>query len=314
MKRLFLISLPRSGSTLTQAILSSAPEIATTPEPWTQLIISSFSQSQGIKADYNWSWALRALEGCRGEQDTLLEDFKNGLIEREDAFAQRELACQGATIFLDKTPRYYYILDELKSRYPDAHFLILDRDLVSVCMSIYRTWVMDKSKKNILNYMDDLLVGPELIKNFAKTNADSPNVMSISYEKILESPDEHFREIFAWLKISWDKKYLDFSKNDKFRGAFGDQTRVNEGVLRTGKTKKLESSKKGKYVDDFFGDSFIRGYAYYIKRKEDWFTTNRLRARPTLVFFLLYSANLIRSEKMFKDKIKQFYSFCRGII
>lgn len=313
MKRIFLISLPRSGSTLTQAVLSNAPEIATTPEPWTQLFVSAFQSKSHVESNFKWGVGLDALSSIPTDEGdgTLLENLQEGLCKVEAAFIQSELKRQEAHIFLDKTPRYYYILEDLMHRYPDAHFLVLERDVISVYKSIYQTWV--KGPKYPLSYCDDLIMGAPLIRDFVRNYGHRSNVYVTSYEKVVGSPSESFRLIFDWLGIRWSEQYLNFGENQSFRGQLGDQTRIKEGRLnpdgiQVAKEQNISREKFG----DFINTSIARGLAHYIsKRSESYPSTISWRgARPSLHFALLFLYQRLNMRKdcsklsLLKDMVK----------
>src|SRR6202012_2553875 len=70
----FLISQPRSGSTLLQRILAGHEEVFTTAEPWIMLHLMHGLKRNGHTADYNAEWARNALaDFCEslpgGEED-----------------------------------------------------------------------------------------------------------------------------------------------------------------------------------------------------------------------------------------------------
>jgi len=52
----------------------------------------------------------------------------------------RALEVAGKRFFLDKTPRYYFIIPELKNVFPEAKFIILLRNPLAVLSSILNTW------------------------------------------------------------------------------------------------------------------------------------------------------------------------------
>ena len=57
----FLLSLPRSGSTLVQRLLASHPEVATAAEPWVMLPHLYARRERGIAAEYTQPIAARAI-------------------------------------------------------------------------------------------------------------------------------------------------------------------------------------------------------------------------------------------------------------
>ena len=58
---LFLLCLPRSGSTLVQRVLASHAEIATVSEPWLLLPLLYSIREHGIRAEYWHQTAAQAI-------------------------------------------------------------------------------------------------------------------------------------------------------------------------------------------------------------------------------------------------------------
>ena len=65
---IFLISQPRSGSTLTQKIIGSHKDIYTRSEPWIMLHPLYSLKEEGINAEYN-----------KGQEYPATQDFINNL-------------------------------------------------------------------------------------------------------------------------------------------------------------------------------------------------------------------------------------------
>ncbi len=103
---IFLISQPRSGSTLLQHILGSHSQIHTLPEPWLMLHPVYALRSSGYNAEYQAKTAYLALE-------EFLENIPNGNQVYYEAIGkmishiyQTSLNTVNKQFFLDKTPRY----------------------------------------------------------------------------------------------------------------------------------------------------------------------------------------------------------------
>jgi len=82
-----------------------------------------------------------------------------------------------ATTFLDKTPRYYYILPEIHEAFPEAHIIVLFRNPLAVLASILTTWVED-DWLSLHRYRDDLLEAPGRLIDAAEFS----NVSGVQYE------------------------------------------------------------------------------------------------------------------------------------
>ena len=109
----FLISQPRSGSSLLQQLLSSHPSIASLPEPWFMLPLVYTYKYPGTESDYNSRFANICLHDYLQRFDNGKELYKHYLKNLALKLYDLALADQeGAQYFLDKTPRYYHIIEE----------------------------------------------------------------------------------------------------------------------------------------------------------------------------------------------------------
>ena len=120
---IFLFSLPRSGSTLLQRMLSCHSEIKTASELWFLLPHIdavknrySYSQFSYLSLRHATRDLVRALPG--GEDSY----FSSIRLMADDIY--RKLASNNERYVLDKTPRYYLVLGEILKIYPDAKFLV----------------------------------------------------------------------------------------------------------------------------------------------------------------------------------------------
>ena len=160
MKLIFLFSLPRSGSTLLQRLIASHPQISTTSEPWLILPYLYTIREKGICAEFDYNTSSVAIQDfCRalpnGEEDYLLE--VRALVERLYAKVSRK---EQTTYFLDKTPRYHLVINEIYKLFPESKKIFLWRNPLSVMTSIMSTW--GQGKWNLHRYKIDLFQGLEL--------------------------------------------------------------------------------------------------------------------------------------------------------
>ena len=63
---IFLISLPRSGSTMLQRVLVGHSEIESSAEPWLMLPLVYSRRENGITAEYGGDWARLATDEFLG--------------------------------------------------------------------------------------------------------------------------------------------------------------------------------------------------------------------------------------------------------
>lgn len=199
-KLLFLISAPRSGSSLLQQILNSHPAIYSLPEPWLMLplVYLTKEDKEGRNA-YNEAYAkinLRQfLDRVPNGRDNFQERIKEiGRLTYQDAVPKEAKYAY----FLDKTPRYYHIVEELLEWYPDAKCILLARNPAAVFCSIMnynfkgRTDWLSKNDR-----LHDIFTAPEVL---CKYKNDS-RVIFTRYEDLINHTPPTVKMIFQYLGL-----------------------------------------------------------------------------------------------------------------
>ncbi len=204
---IFLISQPRAGSTLTQLILGTHPDIHTVSEPWLMLHPIYALRSSGYQSDYDANLALGALT-----------DFLKSLPDREEAYFEGlrrmygylyncALSISGKQFFLDKTPRYYSIIPELYRIFPKAHFIVLLRNPLAVLSSIID--MTRKTDSGILkDYYHDLLDAPSLLLSGINHLRDRCHVLR--YETLVTNPEVTVKDMCTYLGVDFKVDMLQY--------------------------------------------------------------------------------------------------------
>ncbi|MEO8425324.1 MAG: sulfotransferase [Actinomycetota bacterium] len=219
---LFLLSLPRSGSTLVQRVLAAHPDIATAAEPWVLLPHTYATRATGVYAEYGHALAARAINefvaALPGGEETYRDELR--------AFTLRlyEHAAGGAGVyFLDKTPRYHFIADELFDLFPDGKFVFLWRNPLSVVASTVETW--GRGKWKIGRWRIDLFDG--LANLVASHERHAGTSLSMRYEDLVSDPHTYWPVLFDHLEIPFDPAILTSFPAVRVPGRFGDPTGVD---------------------------------------------------------------------------------------
>ena len=238
---IFIISQPRSGSTLTQRIIGSHPRVYTRSEPWV-LLHSLYSLKQkGFQAEFDtdiWRPAFNDFI------DHLPHGARRGYVKslrrmHLNLYANY-LTSTGKQIFLDKTPRYYFIIDELYEVFPNAKFILLLRNPLAVLYSILKTWIGDDFPL-LARHRHDLITAIEKEVEFAL--ADQQNKCVVRYEDLLADPTVTVQKIcdYAELENSDDMIRSYFSDNIS-DWKYGDpvHARSKKGIDPSSEKKWLE--------------------------------------------------------------------------
>jgi len=252
---IFLLSQPRGGSTVTQKIISNNPYINTTSEPWLLLPLFSYLKPELIRANYNYEVAVRAfVDFAENKANVSVKDkLKTLSLELYNTHLNNQ-----NQYFLDKTPRYYEIAPLIQELFPQARFIILQRNPVDVLKSIVRTWKLDTIEKLYI-FHRDILYAPGLLRQFTDQNQNNSQVRILKFETLFES-DTSLRELFNWLNLPFDIEYFNYEGNSKADGIYGDRTfSKKENTL----IKKKKYENEIDFTDEFW-KPFISGYIHFL--------------------------------------------------
>jgi hypothetical protein len=216
---LFLLSLPRSGSTLAQRILAAHEPIATASEPWILLPYLYTLRERGIYAEYSHRVLVQAVEDfC-----TVLPGGRNDYVAEVRRLALRlydRASPNGARYFLDKTPRYHLISDEIVTTFPNGKYLFLWRNPLAVVASIMETWA--GGTWNLYRFKVDLFDG---IENLVRTyERHEDRVHAVRYEALITRPEETWGDVFRYLDLPFDRSALGRFGNIELVGRWGDHS------------------------------------------------------------------------------------------
>lgn len=259
-KPIFLFSLPRSGSTLLQRVLCARPEISSAAEPWVLLPMLYALRREGVFAEYSHRWTHFALQDFFKELPDGESDYLAAINMAVTALYQKA-SDPSARYFLDKTPRYDVITDEVIRTFPNGKFIFLWRNPLSVLASISETWgggrwIMFKLKIDLYDGLSRMIDAYE-------SRCDA--VLSVQYESFVINPERELRRICDYLSLEFDPTMLDKFSKVEFKGSLGDPT----GRLMYG---KVDSSPKEKWHQAI--NNPLR--KYWSKRYLEWIGARRL--------------------------------------
>jgi Sulfotransferase family len=216
---IFLLSLPRSGSTLVQRVLASHDEISTTPEPWLLLPQVYAMRERGAYAEYGQIPASRAIREFAERLPNGDEDYRQELRRFILALYARASGGSGA-YFLDKTPRYHLVLDDLFRIFPDARYVFLWRNPLAIVASIVETWAQGTWK--LERWRTDLFDGLANMVDGFERHAELS--CSVRYEQLITDPLRAWPLIFEHLGLQFEPSILDRFARVDLEARMGDRT------------------------------------------------------------------------------------------
>jgi predicted Zn-dependent protease len=213
---IFILGLPRSGSTLVEQILSSHPAVEGTMElPDVLGIVKSLSGRQRRDDASRYPEILADLD----------HDELRGLGERylEQTRVQRKTS---APFFIDKMPNNWLHVGLIHLMLPNARIIDARRHPLSCCFSNFKQHFA--RGQNFTYSLDDLgRYYADYVALMAHFDAVLPGrVHRVIYERMVDDTETEVRRLLAYCALPFDPACLRFYENDRaVRTASSEQVR-----------------------------------------------------------------------------------------
>lgn len=218
---IFLFSLPRSGSTLLQRIVAAHSQVHTVSEPWLLLPQFYAQRQRGTVAEYSHTAAAFNIRKFCDELPHGIDDYREAL--RVFALDLYSRCCPpGKTYFLDKTPRYALIVDDLLATFPEGRFIFLWRNPLAVIGSNFE--MFGHFPMSIYTNHIDLREG--LGRLICASRAQESRVLVVQYEDLLIDPEACWRKLTDYLELPYEPGPLETFAAVRLTGKSGDKTGV----------------------------------------------------------------------------------------
>jgi Sulfotransferase family len=202
---------------LCQRILGTHPEIATVNEPHILLSLLYSLKDDSVVSTYSHVSAARAMqdfcESLPNGEDDLFAEMREYVLRVYQRSAQKEYR-----YFLDKTPKYNLIADDLVRLFPDAKFIFLWRNPLAVVASFIETW--GSGRWNVFYFKIDLFQGLDNLVHAYLDHQES--VLSICYEDVVRYPERTWGNVFDYLELPFDPVILSRFSATRFIGRVRD--------------------------------------------------------------------------------------------
>lgn len=231
---IFVFSITRSGSTLVQRVIAAHDGVATVSEPWLLLPYLYTLRREGITAEYTHPLLVTAIEDFCTQLPAGSEDYRREL--RELVLRLYEKAAgPDARYFVDKSPPYYFVAEEIMRLFPEGKFIFLWRNPLSIIASIIETWQLGRWTPTL--FREDLFIGlPRLVSAYL---ANPANAYSVRFEDLIggaatgggavdqAESGAAWRRLMDYLEIEFDPSALDRFNEVELVGRMGDHAGVD---------------------------------------------------------------------------------------
>ena len=206
----FIAGPPRSGTTLLSLILAQAPQVYVPSELWVGLPLTRLVRwfPGGHPDGSDEALLCVALRETFGEAE--LRDLVRSFLVTtyEQILAHRP----GARLLIDKTPRYYKVLEELATLLPEARFLLTARHPLDVAASHKSRWGVDllacARPDGISDVSFDVYCSQE--RTLAGLSALGGRAQLVRYEDLVQEPRTVVERVCRHLDLPFHSRYLDY--------------------------------------------------------------------------------------------------------
>ena len=218
-KPIFILGVPRCGSTLVEKIIVSGSQYIPTGEETG--ILSSFVNQKIIQ---------------KQSLNSEIEDFQIKLFER---YRQKGLIQKKSNYtFTDKTLDNFFYIGLIKQIFPYAKVINCRRNAISSIMSILKNnlpavpWA--HNLEHIFKYFD---IYYRMIENFKKI---LPNfIYELEFEKLVNNPENESKKLMKFCGLAWDKKCLEFYKRKDLISKTSSNLQIRKAIYKHPEKKYL---------------------------------------------------------------------------
>lgn len=222
-KPIFILSQPRAGSTLLQRIMAASNDIKSVSEPWILLPFLYSTKENGVYAEYGHKLMVQGVKDFCSKLPNGIGEYYNE-IRNMTLNLYQNCGSKEAKYFLDKTPRYYLIIEELFKVFPEGKFIFLFRNPLAVVASIVQTW--QKNRWCLYHNKIDLYYG--IVKLIESYVAFSSKAFLVNYEQLVRYPENTIKNIFNYIELPYHDNLLKSFKNISFDGSWGDKAGIKK--------------------------------------------------------------------------------------
>ena len=197
---IFLVGLPRSGTTLVERIVSSHSQVSTVDE--TQYMPMTIRHLSGIESDLKVTPAM-----IRSVAEMDIDAVASGYMQRV------QYRLQSQPYFIDKLPCNILYLGFIARAYPDARIILMQRGAMDSCFAMFKqvfagTYKFSYSLEQLGHFY---VAYRRLARHWQTTLGD--RILEVRYENLVAQQEKKSRNLVEGLGLQWEDTCLDFTDN-----------------------------------------------------------------------------------------------------
>ncbi len=206
-RMVFILAMPRSGTTLLEQILAAHPLSDGIGESINIDRLKRMLAKKIVRFPPEINWPEQFLATSPEERIDLTNQFIEGV--------NSSLTNKGAKRIVEKSIGNFLYVGLLAAIFPNAHFIHCRRNRAASGLSIYQQdfsnqFLFDSDLDDI-NFMFDII---EEIMSFWKELLGD-RIITVDYEDLVKNPEEEARAVISHIGLEWDPACLEFYKQKR---------------------------------------------------------------------------------------------------
>jgi hypothetical protein len=197
---IFIVGLPRSGTTLVERIVSSHSEVASMGE--TQYMQMVIRRESGIESEEKMTPAM--IEAAAKMDARRIGDGYMDMLDYRLGAESR---------FVDKLPFNVFYLGFIARAFPDARIVLVERNAMDCCFAMYKqvfTWAY-KFSYSLEGLGRFYVAYRRLVEHWRRVIGD--RLIEIQYESLVTDQEGRTRALLDNLGLPFEEACLDFDQN-----------------------------------------------------------------------------------------------------
>lgn len=230
-KNFFIVGTPRSGTTLTESVVSANEDVFAAGEllSWSHLMESYFNST---------------LLNNRQRELSHIENISANYIRKTDFIRQNH------AYVVDKMPSNYLYLGFLQKILPSCKVIRTLRDPWDIAISLYKQrYVQNIPYSSSFFNIGVFMANYEAISLYWDTKLDEKRILTVRYEDLVENHEKNQSKIYKFLNI---KSEYSSVKRGNFFAKTASTHQVQKDIYKTSINKKeVFTHHKSSFIDSF---------------------------------------------------------------
>ena len=191
---IFVLGMPRSGTTLIEQIISAHSEVKGAGE-----------------LSYVEQFGDTLARGTSKINTKILLDFRKNYLQK-----LQELS-NGSLIVIDKMTINFRYIGLICSAFPNVKIVHVKRDPAATCWGNYKQLFSNKESFHYSYYLDDVITYYKLYQDLMQfwKKQFGEQIYDINYEALTTNQEDETKKLIKYLELKWEEKCLAPQNNDR---------------------------------------------------------------------------------------------------